>query len=301
MLFSLICFNLSFLFAMEKPEPPRVQQPLSVSEFENRFTEERNNPKSEKEIRLLTKKAQKGDVESQVSLAYALFAQGNPQQALVWLKKAESQGYRFSPLFFAEVYFNLNDLKNAEKFAQEAISQNDPHGYAILGYIKVAEADLDSALTLYSKAIQFGYLFAYYARALLYIDQHKKDLAEKDLQKLIESTTLEDTAKGLMYYLNNDTENAIEYLTKSHAFSALVVLEKLTKNEMNKKLIQEAIRENTKSRTVAGPAYYHSALFALQDKQKQKAIEYLVKSLQYQNSAWVEPSFPEMRTIHYIS
>ena len=289
-------FSLSLmanLIAMEMPEAPKAKQ----SEFEKRLTEEIQKPKTKKEIQELTKKAQRGDIEAQVNLAYASFAQNNIEESLKWLKNAQAQGYEY-PGFFANIYFRLNDMGNAEKFAQKAIMQNDPEGYGILGYIKIAEGDQESALELYNKAIQAGLIVAYYSRALLYIDQNKKDLAKKDLQELIDrNSILKDVAQGTIYFLNNDLKNTIRSLEKTSSIFFLFALEKLAREESWKNILQNYIQgvqmeTNPQLKLIGGVVNYHAGLFALQENQKEKAIEYFKKSLQYPNNFRQEPSYP---------
>ena len=149
---ALLSIATSFLIvSMEKPESLQVK-PSVGSQFEQRFEQEMQNPKTKEQMQELLKNARRGNVDAQINLAYTLFALNEFSQALDWLNKAQSKGHEDAALY-AQIYFSLNDIKKAKEFAEKTIANNDPAGYALLGMIKVIEGDQANALSSTTKQL----------------------------------------------------------------------------------------------------------------------------------------------------
>lgn len=89
----------------------------------------------------------------------------------------------------ASIYYKLNDNKNSEKFYKQVLVENNEknksiESQAIIGLSNLSKSPKD-ALELLNKAIALDerYYAGYGARAAIYIDLGKVDLAYDDLKK----------------------------------------------------------------------------------------------------------------------
>ena len=291
-IFIMYVFAVAQFTAMEKPEALQ-----GLAELPEELIEPLDKPLTNKAIARLTKSASLGNVESQISLVRALL-NDDPDKALEWAKKA---GERMQPALFANIYFFRNDVDNTKNYIAKALEQKDPHSYRILGQMSLATGDYANALSWYAKGIQAGDIEALYARAMLFIAQHKDELAKKDLQVLISrNTLLANEARGHIASLNHDFLKAIDIFKKENdtlhlaiSYEALAQQPSTSEN-MRAQYQKEAEKLFTISaqEDQCGVGYYHLGLAAMQESENQNALKYFTESFKKIGCFWEEATYP---------
>ncbi len=125
----------------------------------------------------------------------------------------------------AWIFYKLNDFKNSEKFYKLTLSENNEknkniESQAVVGLANLAKSPIDG-LELINKAILLddSNFLAYGARAAIYIDLNKIDLAYEDYKKAISFksnyATLFFNMGQLLFNYKNDTIEAVKYFERA--------------------------------------------------------------------------------------